>query len=108
MANKRSPGRWIVQWAALLVLGARALAADAPGQASAWKMVGQIGGPTQGIAVQGGYAYVGVGMRLVVLDVSNPSDLREVGATPPFSHAVEDVALSGTLAYVAAGGAGCE
>jgi hypothetical protein len=95
-----------VQWAALLALGSLALTADAAGQASAWKMVGQIGGPTQGIAVQGGYAYVGVGMRLVVLDVSNPSDLREVGATQPFSQAVEDVALSGTLAYVAAGGAG--
>jgi hypothetical protein len=72
----------------------------------AWQAVGQIGGPTQAVAVHGSYAYVGVGMRLVVLDVSNPSDLREVGGTPPFPHLVEDIAISGTLAYVAAGGAG--
>jgi parallel beta-helix repeat protein len=70
------------------------------------RLVGQIGGPTQGVAVQGGYAYIGVGLRLVVLDVSNPPELREVGATTPFPHFVEDVAVSGNLAYVAAGGAG--
>jgi len=71
-----------------------------------FRLVGQIGGPTQGVAVQGSYAYVGVGLRLVVLDVSNPSSLREVGATAPFPYFVEDVAVSGNFAYVAAGGAG--
>jgi uncharacterized protein (TIGR03437 family) len=69
-------------------------------------MVGQIGGPTQAVAVQGNYAYVGVGLRLVVLDVSNPAAMREVGATAPFPHFVEGVAVSGKLACVAAGGAG--
>ena len=90
---------------ALLTLGAGVLTAAAQDQGG-WKVVGQIGGATQAVAVQGSYAYVGVGMRLVVLDVSNPSDLREVGVTPPFPHLVEDIAISGTLAYVAAGGAG--
>jgi len=71
-----------------------------------FRLVGQIGGPTQGIAVQGNYAYVGVGLRLVVLDVSNPASLQEVGATTPFPYFVEDVAVSGDLAYVAAGGSG--
>ncbi len=86
----------------LLLLTARALLAAAGG----WQAVGQIGGPTQGVAVQGSYAYVGVGLRLVVLDISNPAALREVGVTRPFPHFVQDVAVSGTLAYVAAGGAG--
>jgi len=71
-----------------------------------WRAVGQVGGPTQGVAVQGHFAYVGVGLRLVALDISNPADMREVGVTPPFPHFVEDVAVSGTLAYVAAGGSG--
>jgi hypothetical protein len=71
-----------------------------------WRAIGQVGGPTQGVAVQGHYAYVGVGLRLVTLDISNPADMREVGVTPPFPHFVEDVAVSGTLAYVAAGGSG--
>jgi len=71
-----------------------------------WQVVGQIGGPTQAVAVQGDYAYVGVGLRLVVLDVSNPITLTEVGSTTPFPYFVEDIVVSGTLAYVAAGGAG--
>lgn len=75
-------------------------------QPSTWRMVGQVGGPTQGVAVQGDFAYVGVGLRLVVLDVSNPITPTEVGSTTPFPYFVEDVVISGTLAYVAAGGAG--
>ena len=68
------------------------------------KVVGQIGGPVRAVAVQDNYAYVGVGLRMVVIDVSNPADVREVGATAPFEWHVEDVAVSGTTAYVGAGG----
>ncbi|MBI2918847.1 MAG: hypothetical protein HYY01_12765 [Chloroflexi bacterium] len=57
-------------------------------------MVGQIGGPTQAVAVQGDYAYVGVGLRLIVLDISNPANPREMGATEPFGWYVEDVSVS--------------
>jgi len=90
----------------LLALCTWALSVEAQSQDSSWRMVGQVGGLTSGVAVSGGYAYVGVGLRLVVLNVSNPADLREVGVTQPFPHFVEDVAVNGTLAYVAAGGAG--
>ena len=34
-----------------------------PGQ-TAWQAIGQIGGPTQALAVRGHYAYLGVGLRL--------------------------------------------
>lgn len=70
------------------------------------KVIGQVGGPTRAVAVQENYAYVGVGLRLVALDVSTPTVLQEVGATQPFEGFVEDVAVSGNIAYVAAGGAG--
>ncbi len=70
------------------------------------RMVGQIGGPTQAVAVHGKYGYVGVGLRLIVLDVSDAAHMREVGTTAPFPYFVEDIVVSGTLAYVAAGGAG--
>ena len=79
---------------------------ETPESSSGWRMVGQVGGPTTAVAVQGNYAYVGVGLRLVVLDVSNPITPTEVGSTTPFPYFVEDVVVSGTLAYVAAGGAG--
>ncbi len=80
--------------------------AAAPDPAAGWRIVGQIGGPTQAVAVQGQYAYVGVGLRLVVLDVSTSITPTEVGVTAPFPYFVEDIAISGTRAYVAAGGAG--
>ncbi len=36
-------------------------------------LVGQIGGPAYAVAVQANYAYLGIGPRLWVLDVSNPA-----------------------------------
>jgi parallel beta-helix repeat protein len=73
---------------------------------SGWQMVGQYGGPVQGIAVQGRYVYTGVGPRLVVLDALDPANMHPVGATAQFDDFVKGVAISGTLAYVAAGSAG--
>jgi hypothetical protein len=73
---------------------------------AAWQLLGQAGGQTKAVAVQGRYAYAGVGPRLVVLDISEPTELREVGVTRPFPYPVEDIAVNGTLAYVASGGAG--
>lgn len=64
------------------------------------KQVGQIGGPTQAVAVQGNYAYVGMGLRLLVLDVSNPAAPQEVGATEPLGGFLKDVAIEGNTAYV--------
>lgn len=72
-------------------------------QAVSLKVVGQVGGPVQAIAVVGNCAYVGVGSRLVVLDVSNPSVIKELGATQPFDWYVKHVSVSGETAYVAAG-----
>ncbi len=94
----------------LVLLGLASLATrSAPARAQsggAWRMVGQTGGPTQAVDVQGDYAYVGTGLRLIVLDVSDPANPTEAGSTTPFPYVVEDIVVSGTLAYVAAGGAG--
>jgi parallel beta-helix repeat protein len=70
------------------------------------QMVGQIGGPIQAVAIQGNYAYVGVGLRLVVLDVSEPITPKEIGNTTPFLEFVNDVAVSDTLIFAAVGSAG--
>lgn len=71
-----------------------------------WHMIGQAGGPAQAVAVQGIYAYLGVGLRMEVMDISNPANPHQVGVTTPFPYFVEGIAVKGTLAYVAAGGAG--
>jgi hypothetical protein len=68
--------------------------------------VGQIGGATLAVAVQGRYAYVGVGPRLVVVDVGDPARPVEVGRTGVLPGVVRDVAVSGSYAYVADGDAG--
>ncbi|MBI2874347.1 MAG: hypothetical protein HYY09_04620 [Firmicutes bacterium] len=94
--------------------GAASSAPPSPGAAGgagegtegALRIAGQLGGPTAAVAVQGRYAYVGVGLRLAVLDVSDPAAPREVGVTEPFGWYVEDVAVAGNTAYVAAGGGG--
>lgn len=70
------------------------------------KIVGQIGGPTQAVAVEGNYAYVGVGARIEVLDISNPAALQKVGATEAFGGEVRDITVANGFAYVATGGRG--
>ncbi len=52
-------------------------------QAENVEFIGQIGGVTYAVAVQGTYAYIGVGPRLVILDVSDPARPRMVGRTAP-------------------------
>ena len=70
------------------------------------ELVGQIGGITEAVAVQGDYAYLGVGSRLVVLDVSNPANPMVVGQTGVLPDVVQDVAVAGDYAYVADDDAG--
>lgn len=70
------------------------------------ELVSQLGGSTHAVAVQGSYAYVGVGARLVVLDVSNPADPAVLGQTAVLLDIVRDIFVSGDYAYIAAGDAG--
>jgi hypothetical protein len=68
--------------------------------------VGHIGGPTNAVAVQGAYAYIGEGPALTVLDVSTPGSPSVLGKTTPMPAIVEGVAVAGGYAYVAANDAG--
>ncbi|MDP2996396.1 MAG: right-handed parallel beta-helix repeat-containing protein [Bryobacterales bacterium] len=97
-------GPWICGAVSLLCLCLPAVVAAQT--QTAWRPVGQVGGPTQAVAVQGQYAYAGIGLRMVVLNISEPAEPREVGATRPFPYFVQDIAVSGSFAYVAAGAGG--
>ena len=90
----------------ILILPGMTSHGTAQGSLSDWQMVGQYGGPVQGVAAQGRYVYAGVGPRLVILDALEPANLHPVGATSQFDDFVKGVTVSGTLAYVAAGSAG--
>lgn len=64
--------------------------------------VGQIGGPSYAVAVSGTLAYVGIGPRLLILDVSAPATPTVVGQSSVMPDIVEGVAVAGSYAYVAA------
>ncbi|MDM8527530.1 PKD domain-containing protein [Anaerolineales bacterium HSG24] len=65
------------------------------------ELVGQIGGPTKAVFVEGNYAYIGVGPRLVILDVSNPTHPVEVGKSDVLPGIVNDITVHGEYAYIA-------
>jgi hypothetical protein len=72
---------------------------------SAWQprnmtLVGQIGGPAYAVAVQANHAYLGIGPRLWVLNVSDPAHPAVVGVSEEMPDYVSDVVVSGNRAYV--------
>jgi len=66
------------------------------------ELIGQIGSVVNAVAVQGQYAYIGVGPQLIILDISNPAAPSEAGYydTPGDAWGV---AVVGNYAYVADG-----
>lgn len=79
---------------------------DAP--AEEWVLAGQLGGSTQAVSVNGDIAYIGVGMRILSIDISNPSTPRLIGMSDIFSDTVLDLVVQGETAYIAAGNAGLQ
>ena len=75
-------------------------------ESSGLRTVGQIGGPTRAVAVTDNYVLVGVGPRLTVLDISDKETICERGSTQALGASVRAIAISGEVAYVAAGEAG--
>ncbi|MGB0384969.1 MAG: fibronectin type III domain-containing protein [Ardenticatenaceae bacterium] len=65
------------------------------------ELIGQIGGLTQAVAVDGDIAYLGVGPRLVIADISDPANLQVLGETDVLPGLVYDVVVVGSYAYVA-------
>jgi hypothetical protein len=64
------------------------------------ELEGQAGGAVNGVAVSGTHAYLTVGGRLQVLDVSDPAHPKLLGETPPLGAAAGQVAAHGDWAYV--------
>ncbi len=64
-------------------------------------LLSQIGGSSTGVAVDGNFAYIGIGPRLFILDVSNINSPAIVGRTEPLKSYIHDVTIDGDYAYVA-------
>ena len=66
------------------------------------KLLGQYGGSAYAVAVQENYAYLGQGPRMVVLDISQRSQPRQVGQSDLMRGIVNGIALREKFAYVVA------
>ena len=64
---------------------------------------GQLGGVSYAVDQQGGIAYLGVGPRLMAIDISNPANPTQLGQTEVLDGIVYGVDVEGNYAYVAAG-----
>src|SRR4051812_47617256 len=58
-------------------------------------LLGQVGGTSNAFALQGNYAYVGVGPRLVVVNVTNPALPVVVGKTAILPGVVQCITIVG-------------
>lgn len=86
------------------VLSAPSAGAQEP--ASDIELIRQLGGSTWDVVVEADRAYIGMGPRLVILDISQPENPTLVGKTNILSGVVESLAVSGGYAYVALDTAG--
>jgi PKD repeat protein len=64
------------------------------------ELIGQVGGTIYTVASQGSYVYAGIGPRMVILDISNPSEPSLVGQSSPLPGLVYAIAVAGNYAYL--------
>jgi hypothetical protein len=69
---------------------------DVQAQTGTVELVGQIGGNTESVFVEGDYAYIGEGPRLTILDISNPANPIVIGKSAPLPGVVQDIQVSGS------------
>ena len=70
------------------------------------RFINQIGGSTTAIAKKANHVFVGIGPRLVALNVVNPQQPLFTGQTDVFLDLIRDIVIWGDHAYVAAGANG--
>ncbi len=68
------------------------------------EMINQQGGSTFDVALQGDYAFVGVGPRLLILNVADTANPVLVSKTDVFSGVVTNVTVDNQHVYLSAGG----
>lgn len=72
-----------------------------------WKLTGQIGGTTKALALEGDTLYVGSGLHVMIMDVSDPEDIRLIGTSPLLPDVAEGIISDGKgFLYVSCGSGG--
>jgi hypothetical protein len=67
------------------------------------EVVGQTGGVSRALALRANYLYLGVGPRLVVVDVTSPANPIVIARSEILTDIVNEVVVAGDYAYVGAG-----
>jgi hypothetical protein len=87
-------------------LGGPSGSASAQNSPAPLRLVDQFVGDIRAVAARGANAWVGRGPRLVSFDVADAAHLRPIGQTAILDGVVQDVALQGDVAWLAAGSGG--
>ncbi len=77
-----------------------------PGPVLPSPIIYQTGGQINAVAAAGNLAYVGVGPRLYILDVTDPANPQVVGVSGMLPGVIEDLVVGDGVVYAAAGEAG--
>ena len=64
-------------------------------QNNGWSLVGQTGGTTKSLFVEGTTLYVGSGLHVLMMDVSSPDKIRLLGTSPLLPDFVESITSNG-------------
>lgn len=84
------------------VPGVPAVAAQGPqGTVS---LVGQFGGDVMAVAADGDLMFIGIGPRLGVFDISDPTAPRQIGLSEPLPGVLVDLAVEGDRVYAISNG----
>lgn len=67
------------------------------------QVLGQIGGVSRAVFVKEDIAYLGVGPRVLILNVTDPTQPTFMGQTPILPSLVNDISVRGNYIYIAAG-----
>lgn len=67
---------------------------------AALEIIDQVGGISSALAIEGDQAYLGIGPRLTVFDISDPTNPRLVGRSHALIDVVTDITVDGDTAYV--------
>lgn len=67
------------------------------------KLIGQLGGEINSVAIQGAIAFIGQGARLVALDISNSANIKLAGQSQILPGNVDSLILRENTAYATAG-----
>ena len=73
---------------------------------SEFELVDQFGGTVSAVAIEGSHAYMGIGRRLVVVDLSEATHIQYVGSSHLFDDLIYEIKIRDGYAYTATGSSG--